>query len=330
MGYTDFIARAGVGGIIPVEYSKEILKSAPDFSVVMKLGRRLRDMNASEKVLPVLDVLPEAYFVSERANSTPGGASFKQATKAGWDDKKLTAEEIACIVPIPEATLEDAARNGTDIWAEILPSIQEAIGGVFDAAALFDVGAPTSWPTGVVIDAIAKGNAVAQGSLGDLYDDIMGPGGVIAKVEEDGYLCNGHVGAIDLRGALRGVRDLDDHPIFTTGFQGKTEYALDGSPMAFPRNGAFDGSIARLLSGDFDQLVYSLRKDITWKVLTEGVISTNANPPVIQYNLAQEDMVAIRVVLRVAWQLPNPVNRINTNSATRYPFAVLTPASSGS
>jgi hypothetical protein len=27
--------------------------------------------------------------------------------------------------------------------------------------------------------------------------------------------------------------------------------------------------------------------------------------------------------MRLGWQLPNPINRVNQNDATRYPFAVL-------
>ena len=43
------------------------------------------------------------------------------------------------------------------------------------------------------------------------------------------------------------------------------------------------------------------------------------------YNLAQQDMVALRAVFRVAWQVPNPINRVNENSSTRYPFSALVP-----
>jgi len=45
----------------------------------------------------------------------------------------------------------------------------------------------------------------------------------------------------------------------------------------------------------------------------------------ILFNLAQQDMVALRVVMRLGWALPNPVNRVNPNAATRYPFAILEP-----
>jgi hypothetical protein len=37
-------------------------------------------------------------------------------------------------------------------------------------------------------------------------------------------------------------------------------------------------------------------------------------------------MVALKLHMRLGFQLPNPINRVNTNAATRYPFAVLVPA----
>jgi hypothetical protein len=36
-------------------------------------------------------------------------------------------------------------------------------------------------------------------------------------------------------------------------------------------------------------------------------------------------MVALRAMVRLGWQVPNPINRLNTNAVTRYPFAVLVP-----
>ena len=37
-------------------------------------------------------------------------------------------------------------------------------------------------------------------------------------------------------------------------------------------------------------------------------------------------MVALRVVMRLGWEIPNPVNALN-ESAARFPFASLKPAS---
>ena len=42
---------------------------------------------------------------------------FKKTTNAEWDKLTLTAEEIAVIIAIPEAVLDDA---NYDIWAAIV------------------------------------------------------------------------------------------------------------------------------------------------------------------------------------------------------------------
>jgi hypothetical protein len=58
-------------------------------------------------------------------------------------------------------------------------------------------------------------------------------------------------------------------------------------------------------------------------VFTEGVINDAAGN--IIYNLMQQDLVALRVVFRLGFQIANPINRVNETAATRYPFAVLIP-----
>src|SRR5690606_40591140 len=44
------------------------------------------------------------------------------------------------------------------------------------------------------------------------------------------------------------------------------------------------------------------------------------------FNAAQQDSKVMRVVFRVGFQVANPVTRVNTNGATRYPAGVVTPA----
>ena len=41
------------------------------------------------------------------------------------------------------------------------------------------------------------------------------------------------------------------------------------------------------------------------------------------YSLAQQDMVALRAVLRLAWEIPNPVSAYRSDLQTYSPFAVL-------
>ena len=104
--------------------------------------------------------------------------------------------------------------------------------------------------------------------------------------------------------------------------QGSTTYSLDGSPIDFPRNGAFDKSKALMITGDFSQLVYSIRQDVTYKLLTEATIVDPSTKEVI-YALAQQDMVALRIVMRLGWEVPNPINNLKSKEAERFPFAIL-------
>lgn len=106
--------------------------------------------------------------------------------------------------------------------------------------------------------------------------------------------------------------------------QGPTQYALDGAPMYFPMNGAFDTSVAQLIVGDWSQAVYSVRQDITVKILDQGVIQDPSTKEIV-YNLAQQDMIALRVVFRMGWALPNPATRLDEDRLY-VPFAYLEPA----
>lgn len=310
--FTDdaqIIDRTGAESLIPVEESKEIIQGVVTSSAVLSRGRKLANMSSKTYKMPVLDMLPIAYFVN-------GDNGAKKTTKQAWDKKIITAEEIAVIVPIPESVLDD---SDYDIWAEVRPRVTEAFGKVIDGAILFDVNKPTSWRDGVVTTA-TKATAVVTATT-DLYQDILGEGGVIAKVEDSGFFVSGHMADISMRAKLRGLRDDVGQPIFKSDMQNGTNYSLDGSPMNFPNNGAWDKSKALMISGDFSQLVYSIRQDITFKLFTEGVVQNTDGS--IAYNLMQNDMVALRAVMRLGWEIPNPINSVQSDKTKRCPFAIL-------
>lgn len=307
----NIIDRSGAESLIPEERASEIIQGAIEQSTVLSMGRRLANMTAAQTRLPVLDALPIAYFVN-------GDTGQKKTTKQAWDKKTIIAEEIAVIVPIPEAVLDDADY---DIWGEVRPRIQEAFGKVIDAAILFGTDKPATWREGLVPSAKTAGAVKAL--TADLYTDLLGEGGVISKVEESGYFVTGHAADISMRAKLRGLKDGNERPLFLNSMQQVGNYTLDGSAINFPRNGSFDKAQALLISGDFSQLVYSIRQDITFKLFTEGVVQNTDGT--IAYNLMQNDMVALRAVMRLGWEIPNPVNGLEKDKTKRFPFAVLTP-----
>lgn len=324
MAYNDIINRTDAEALIPEEVSNQIFQDIPTKSAVMQLGRRLPNMSRKQTRIKVLDALPHAYFVD-------GDTGHKQTTDQAWANKYLKAEEIACIVPIPEAVLDDAEY---DIWGEVRPRIAEAIAAKFDAAVLVGTEAPADWPDDLLTAAAAASQTLDYSTHiatagNDMYSALLGVDGLISLIEADGFMATGHVAVMSMRGKLRDARDGVGQPLFkrsmTNGqnMQEATRYDLDGAPIFFLDNNAVSAATALMFTGQWGQLVWAMRQDITYKVLTEAVITDGSGN--IVYNLAQQDMVALRAVVRLAWQVPNPVKLMNETEATRYPFSVLVP-----
>lgn len=308
--FNELITRTGAAALIPTEYSNQIIQDAVEESAVLRMATRLPNMTSSMLTVPVLSSLPMAYFVN-------GDTGMKQTTKAEWDSKIITAEEIAVIVPVPDAVLADSQF---DIWGQVQPLVRQAFGKVIDNAILHGTNKPASWPTGIVTEAASKGKVVT--ATGDAYADIMESEGLIAKVEDSGFLVNGFLGSMKSRSYLRGARGEDGQPIFRAGMTDGTTYQLDGNRIEFPRNGAMAADGPLLIAGDWSKLVYAIRQDMTVTRTNQAVI-TDAEGKVV-LNLYQQDMTALRFVMRLGWQLPNPVNSVG--AADAYPFGVLNPS----
>ncbi|MBP3486517.1 MAG: phage major capsid protein [Oscillospiraceae bacterium] len=307
--FNEMISRTGAEALIPTEHAATIINGICEDSAVLRLATRLPDMSSKMLKMPVLSSLPMAYFVD-------GDTGLKQTTKAEWADQVITAEEIAVIVPVPDAVLADADY---DIWALFAPLVSQAFGKVIDNAILHGADKPASWPEGIVPAAQEKGSILT--ATDDGYADIMAPGGLISKVEDNGYLVTGYLGSMGSRAYLRGVRDQAGSPIFRAGMGEGSDYRLDGSPILFPRNGSMGASSPLLIAGDWSQMVYAIRQDMTVTKSNQAVI-TDAEGKVVM-NLYQQDMTALRFVLRLGWQLPRPVSAVGGENP--FPFAVLNP-----
>lgn len=313
--YDAQVSRTDAAALIPEEVTREIMQSIVEQSAALKLMKKLPNMSKATLRIPVLSLVPVAYF-------TGGDTELRKTSEQNWTNKYIYAEEVNVIVPIPELVINDADY---DLWSQIKPQIVEAFGKKIDGAVFFGTNKPANWPSGIVTQATSASQTVALGTGADVYEDIMGESGILAKIEEDGFMANGHVAALSMKAKLRGLRDANGQPIFLKSMAEKSKYELDGEPIEFPRNGAFLPASALLISGDFSQAVYSVRQDMQYKVLDQAVIQDDAGA--IVYNLAQQRMVALMATMRLGWQVPNPINRVQEVEASRCPFAVLTPAS---
>jgi HK97 family phage major capsid protein len=310
--YNSNISRTDAGALIPETVSQEIIQGAIGQSLVLQLFRKLPNMPTNKTRMPVLSSMPTAYFVN-------GDTGLKQTSKISWDNKYLQVEEIACIVPIPEAVLDDSAY---DIWGEVKPRIMEAFGQVIDGAVLFGVNKPASWPEDIVTGATTAGTVVTEVATGD--DLVEDTNQLMAKVEDCAFDVTGFVGDITIKSKYRGLRDKNGGLLFQPSLAAGTPSTLYGQSVLYNKLGYWDITKAKMIAGDFSQAVYAMRQDITYKILDQAVIQDGTGA--IVYNLAQQDMVALRCVMRLAWQLPNPINARKQVEASRYPFAIYKPA----
>lgn len=308
MPYNNVISRTDAAALIPEDVSREIIGNVATQSAALTLFRRV-PIARNQQRIPALSALPTAYFVN-------GDTGLKQTTEAAWSNKYLNVEEVACIVPIPEAVLADASF---DVWGAIRPLIEEAMGRTIDAAVFFGVNKPASWPTDIVAAAVAATNVVARGSNAAAAGGIAGDfSDLFGKVEDDGFDVNGLVATRSYRGRLRNVRSTTGEKL---GDVSPSE--VYGQAVQYPLRGLWPTGLnaAEAIAGDFTKGILAVRQDFTYKLLDQAVITDNAGA--IVYNLAQQDMVAMRVTMRVAWQVANPITQDNPTEGSRYPFAVL-------
>lgn len=300
------ITRQNAEALFTEDLVAEIIQGVTKQSAALRMFRRLPNMSSNIMRMRVLDALPMAYWINDSTNN-----GRKNVTNAAWANKYIVPAEIAVIVPIKEDVLDDAS---IDIWGEIRPRLVEAIGKKIDQAIFVGVDKPSAWRADL-LTSIAQANAfVTQGS-GTLYSAIND---AMVKVEESGYNPTGIVGGVDVKGKFRMMLDTAGQPIKGT--------EIDEMPKAYIDNGAWDKSKAQMIVGDFTQAVYSIRQDITYKVLDQAIIQ-NPDDGEIMYNLAQEDMVALRVVMRLGWEIPNPITALQPDETVRFPFAAIQAAS---
>lgn len=312
MAYDNLISRTDAGALMPEEVSNTFLGGVDENSEVLTGFTRV-PVGRAQVRFPVLSALPVAYFVN-------GDTGQKQTTEVNWDNKYLDIEEIAVIVPVPDAVIDDADQP---IWDQVMPLIQGAAGRLLDAAVFFGTSAPASWPDDVVTAATAAGNTATQGTSAASAGGVVGDHStLLGLIEADGYDPRRGVAARTFRGLARQARNSQGDRFAEVNVTPDT-VEIDGVVYTFPMRGQFPTASGTALAIPYDpsEYVVGVRQDITFKVFTEGVVQDNTGA--IVYNLMQQDMSALRLVMRVGWQVANTINHDQPTEASRYPAGVL-------
>ena len=314
--------------VLPVEYGREIIRGLVGRSKALELGRRLPDMRGKTYKLNVNANLPVAGWV-KNSQVTPNAEGYeinrKPVSTYAFEGVDIVAEELAVIVPISENTLADVEDFGIELASELEEQVIGAFQQAIDSAVFFGVGSPWTGFGGLVAgattaNAIVTWDGTSGASFYNAINDAM------TLVEKSGYLPNAILGGPALNSAFRGS-------ITTLGVNVTDQGEIGRLARHVDLTGGFNESTAFAVVGDFRYLVYSFREDMSMRLLTESIIQ-DPNTGAVIYNLAQQDMVALRFTMRLGFALPNPVNRVSgtlssdgkyiEKGAAAYPFAIIT------
>lgn len=309
--YPDGISRNGGGTTpdarqLPERVAREVIEETVKASLAMNLFKT-QDMGTLSERMPVIDSFPTARWLSG-ADQAAKDSARKTVTGMSWDNVYLQAEEIAVIVPIPDAYIAD---SGIDLFNEIKPRLAESFGKAIDEAVLFGVNKPATWPTHLYAAAVAAGNSVTIGAGTDVGVDIAN---VLESVELDGFDVRNIITRPGFKWTARKARGTDGQPIYDSATS-----SIYGYEFQEVKNGSWDASKAQLIAGDFSKAILGVRQGLTFKMFDQGVLTDGSGNVV--WSAMENDGMALRAVMRVAYAVANPITRLN--ETTQYPFAVL-------
>ena len=170
-------------GLLPVEVAARVIESAIKQSVVLQLGSRV-PMPAGTETIPVVSTAPSASWVS--------AGSRKPLTKVEWSSETLRAEEVASITAVPDVYIQDAPW---DVEASVENELGKAVARTLDAAVLFGINAPASFPSG--------GIAGLAGAALTVADALEAIDAALTALEGDGLVPDGIASSSAIGSALR-------------------------------------------------------------------------------------------------------------------------------
>lgn len=307
MPYNSITNRTDASALVPEEVVNSWLTGPQPDSAVLRLFNRV-PVGRNQTRFPVLSSLPVAYWVT-------GDTGLKQTSEASWSNKYLNIEEAAVIFPVPDAVVADAEQN---IWDQADPLLRGAFYRLVDQAVFFGTSAPSSFPTHIASAANSAGNTVSEGTAAASGGYMADFDAALAKLDVDGFDATGVVAATSFRAKLRAARDSTGQRLDATRISGDLR-EIDGMPIVYPMRGLWTNSSGnpRAFVGDWSQFVVGVRQDVTMDIFREGVIQDNTGA--IVFNLMQQDMTAVRLTLRIGWQVANLINNDQPTESDRYP-----------
>jgi len=224
----------------------------------------------------------------------------------------MTAEEIAVIVPIADAVIED---DEMELWTVLRPALVQAFARRVDAAVLFGIDKPASW--GASLSQVATTATATVTATTDAVADLLL---AAEKVGASGF--NPTAAAVEPGWQFRASAQRSD--AFTgspVGAEAPFDLAVAGMGIA-TNPPKWDATIATAIVADWRNVLIGVRRDFKMEIFNTGVIQDNLGA--IMFNLLQQDMSAIRCMMRIGYVLAQPDTQ--SDAATPAPVAMVIPA----
>lgn len=285
---------AQAGLLIPVELRNEVLRIKET-----QYGLARRDMfylpfsgPGNSRVIPSLGTSVSVYWTEEGAK--------KKSTQPKFSIVTQTLKKLAAIVPMTEEIIEDSAINLTTLIATLFA---EATAKEEDLQFFAGIGNPwtgilNNGSVNIILQATGDVNQLTADDLLDMIDGT--PSGALVGAKF--YM---HRTILSI---LRKLKDIDGNYIFqapTAGLPGTVwNYPYETSD-AFPDKASVGVGDPYILFSNLKQAaVFGDKQQLRVKLLDQATITDVDDSTVI--NLAEQDMIALRVVERVGYVLALP------------------------
>lgn len=279
-------------GTIPDKYNDLILKDVMEGSKVMQLAK-YEEMDSKEKKFEYFAKGPGAYWVGE-------GEKIK-TSKPQWLTAKMVAKKLGVIVPCSRELL---TYKVSDFFDKMKPKIAEAFYKKFDDAVILNADNP--FPQSLEESVMESGNSISTGLT---YDNILALEDILSDGDFD---VNAFISTKKNRSTLRNVQKIENGVVVETLYD-RANNTLDGYPVVDLKS----LEKGTLYAGDFDYMYYGIPYGMSYKISEEAQLSTLTNEDGTPVNLFEQELVALRVTMDVAFMIVKDTAFAKLESASR-------------
>lgn len=304
-----YVSREALGALIQPDVLSGIFETKEAYtSLVMTLGTKM-NVGKKETIIPISGTNPVAEFVEKtgtQAKPTAGtypavaegdapDIGYKPVSVPTFGEKRLILEKIAVIIPMSDCTMEDL-DDPASFEDYIRRKAEEAIAKRFDEAVVLGKNPPATYGAGLIPNAVSAGNVVEVAKTATAAQKLNALEDAVSVVEGVGFEVDAIAAQVRFRGIFRQALNNSNVLVTPDMVTGKPSYSFAGVPI----------SKATVLNGTQYLAVPGAWKNVYWGVRDEFQITTTNTGTIVNadgssYNLFQQDMKALRVVLRIGY-----------------------------